>query len=429
MLSRFLTVSAVVMFAFLLLLATACSPAPAAPAPTDTPVPTGTAAPAGTDSSNNSTPPGDFSKIFPMPFLGWSLGQWLDLGISLVIFFLFARFGGRFISWAAHQITKRTSTRDDDALFAAIKQSMKWLGAIIGFQIAYKRLSFIADSWLELLENVTFMLYVIVVTVMIWQLINYFILLVHKRAIDKGADERSLQRILPLLQTFIKAVLVIISFIITLHHFGIHITAIIAALGLSGFALSLAAKDTLTNMIAGLTIAIDRPFRIGDRIYSNDADGWVDVEEIGIRSTKVSTRDNRAVVIPNSLLNDNSVINYNYPDRNFRLQVDIGVAYDTNFDKIRQVLGDAVRQVDGVMPDKPVQVLFVEFGESAMIFRIRWWIEDFAKMRTLNDRVYQAIQEALIAHEIVSPNPIFDVQYHFGQADADHLAAAFKDHE
>ena len=96
-----------------------------------------------------------------------------------------------------------------------------------------------------------------------------------------------------MLQTFIKAVLVIISFIITLHHFGIHITAIIAALGLSGFALSLAAKDTLTNMIAGLTIAIDRPFRIGDRIYSNDADGWVDVEEIGIRSTKVSTRDNR----------------------------------------------------------------------------------------------------------------------------------------
>jgi small-conductance mechanosensitive channel len=111
------------------------------------------------------------------------------------------------------------------------------------------------------------------------------------------------------------------------------------------------------------------------------------------------------------------------------LQVDIGVAYDTNFDKIRQVLGDAVRQVDGVMPDKPVQVLFVEFGESAMIFRLRWWIEDFAKMRAMNDRVYQAIQEALIAHEIVSPNPIFDVQYHFGQADADHLAAAFKDHE
>jgi MscS family membrane protein len=431
------------MFAFLLLLATACSPAPAAPAPTDTPVPTGTAAPAptdtpvptgtaapaDTDSSNNSTPPGDFSKIFSIPFLGWSLGQWLDLGISLVIFFLFARFGGRFISWAAHQITKHTSTRDDDVLFAAIEQSMKWLGAIVGFQIAYKRLSFITDSWLELLENATFVLYVLVFTVMIWQLINYFILLVHKRAIDKGADERSLQRILPLLQTFIKVSLLIISFIITLHHFGIEITAMIAALGISGFALSLAAKDTLTNMIAGLTIAIDRPFRIGDRIYSPDADGWVDVVEIGVRSTKVNTRDNRAVVIPNSLLNDTAVINYNYPDRNFRLQVDIGVAYDTNFDKIRQVLGDAVRQVDGVMPDKPVQVLFVEFGESAMIFRLRWWIEDFAKMRAMNDRVYQAIQEALIAHEIVSPNPIFDVQYHFGQADADHLEAAFKDHE
>ena len=390
---------------------------------------TPTSEPASTDSANNPIFSDDFFKIFSIPFWQLSLAQWLDLAVSLLLFLVIARFGGRFISWVARQITKRTDTKVDDAFYAAIAQSVKWLGVVIGFQIAYRRLSFITDNWLEMLENLTFVLYVLVFTIMIWQLINYFMVLVHTRAIHKGADEKSLNRVLPLLQTFIRTSLIIISFIITLHHFGVEITAMVAALGITGFALSLAAKDLLTNMISGVTIAVDRPFRIGDRIFSKDVDAWVDVEEIGIRSTQVLTRDNRVVVIPNSLLSDDSVINYNYPDRKFRLQVDISVAYGTDFDKIRQVLGDAVRQVEGVMPDKPIQVLFIEFGITAMIFRVRWWIEDFAKMRVMNDRVYEAIQNALISNEIVSPDPVLDVNYHFDKEDADGLAEAFKDHD
>lgn len=390
---------------------------------------TSTSEPAATDSANNSIFPDDFSKIFSIPFWDWSAAQWLDLAISLLLFFVIARFGGRFISWIARQITKRTNTEVDDAFYAAIGQSINWLGVVIGFQIAYRRLSFITDNWLNVFESVTFVLYVLVFTFMIWQLINYFMVLVHTRAVNTGADERSLNRVLPLLQTFIRTSLIIISFIIILHHFGIEISAMVAAIGVTGFALSLAAKDLLTNMISGVTIAVDRPFRIGDRIYSKDVDAWVDVEEIGIRSTQVRTRDNRVVVIPNSLLSDDSVINYNYPDRNFRLQVDISVAYGTDFDKIHQVLGDAVRQVEGVMPDKPIQVLFIEFGQTAMIFRVRWWIEDFVNMRAMNDRVYEAIQKALISNEIVSPDPVFDVNYHFDKEDADRLAKAFKDHD
>jgi small-conductance mechanosensitive channel len=80
--------------------------------------------------------------------------------------------------------------------------------------------------------------------------------------------------------------LIIISIFIILHQFGVEITAAVAALGLTGFALSLAAKDTLTNIIAGVTIAFNRPFRINDRIYNKHVGGWIDVIEIGLRSTK-----------------------------------------------------------------------------------------------------------------------------------------------
>jgi len=78
------------------------------------------------------------------------------------------------------------------------------------------------------------------------------------------------------------------------------------------------------------------------------------------------------------------------------------------------------------MADKPVQVLFVDFGSSAMVFRLRWWIVDYADKRKMNDRVYQAVQEALDAHGIVSPGQILDVNYHLNQQDADRLAHAFQ---
>jgi small-conductance mechanosensitive channel len=78
------------------------------------------------------------------------------------------------------------------------------------------------------------------------------------------------------------------------------------------------------------------------------------------------------------------------------------------------------------MVDKPVQVLFVEFGPSAMVFRLRWWIADYADMRKMNDRVYQAVQEARDAHGIVSPGQILDVNYHLNQQAADRLAHALQ---
>jgi small-conductance mechanosensitive channel len=93
---------------------------------------------------------------------------------------------------------------------------------------------------------------------------------------------------------------------------------------------------------------------------------------------------------------------------------------------VRQVLHDAVSQTDGVMAGKPVQVLFVEFGDTAMIFRVRWWIADYADMRKMNDRVYQAIQEALDAKGVLSPGPILDVNYHLDVQDAGRLAGAIQ---
>ena len=106
---------------------------------------------------------------------------------------------------------------------------------------------------------------------------------------------------------------------------------------------------------------------------------------------------------------DNQITNYTYPDPNYRLRSDIGIEYGEDLGNVRQVLGDAVRSVDEVLKDQPVQVLFIEFGESSMTMRVRWWIDTYSDKRAMQDAVNTALQEAIEKSGIISPNPAVDV--------------------
>ena len=154
---------------------------------------------------------------------------------------------------------------------------------------------------------------------------------------------------------------------------------------------------------------MDRPFRIGDRIELMDLDTWGDVVDIGLRSTRIRTRDNRMVVVPNSVIGKSLVVNYAYPNDQYRLQIHIGVAYGTEIEKARQVMIDAVQKVEGVLPDRPVEALFLEFGDSTMIFRVRWWLESYVDTRRMFDRVNTALYNALKEENIQLPFPQLDV--------------------
>ena len=96
-------------------------------------------------------------------------------------------------------------------------------------------------------------------------------------------------------------------------------------------------------------------------------DNWGDVIEIGLRSTKVLTRDNRYITFPNGAITNAEIINYTYPDPSYRLQLDVGIAYGTDIETARQLLLETVRAVDGVYQEKPVDVFYNEMGDSAML--------------------------------------------------------------
>jgi small-conductance mechanosensitive channel len=257
-----------------------------------------------------------------------------------------------------------------------------------------------------LLGHIYFVLYWFVFMATFWRTID-FVAQWYSDRLSPDADQALSERALILLERLGKLTLIVVGSIILLGHFGIDILTITAALGLTGFALALAAKDTITNIISGLVIMIDHPFKIGDRIDIASLDTWGDVVEIGMRTTKVLTRNNRLVLVPNSTIVDQIVVNYSLPDPTYRLQTDIGIGSGENIAHVVRVFQDAVRRVEGVLPEKSVDILFTGFGDSSLTFRVRWWASSYTDKRRVTHRVCTAIQEAAIQEGITMPNPTY----------------------
>jgi small-conductance mechanosensitive channel len=161
---------------------------------------------------------------------------------------------------------------------------------------------------------------------------------------------------------------------------------------------------------------VDQPFRIGDRIEIQGLDTWGDVIEIGARTTRIRTRDNRMVVVPNSIIGKSQIVNYTYPDPQYRIQMDIGISYDMDVEKTKEVMIDSIRHVDGVLQDRPVEAIYIAMGDFGMIFRVRWWIESYEDTRRIFGRVNTALHEGLKEAGIILATNTYEIHLKPDQA-------------
>lgn len=221
----------------------------------------------------------------------------------------------------------------------------------------------------------------------------------------------------------IKYILYVVIFalavIILMDFFGITGTALttgLAALGVTTLVVGLAAENIINDIITGLVIRVDQPFRPGDRIEIMELNTWGDVQEVGWRSTRILTRDKRMVTIPNSLIGKNLVTNYSIPDKFFRVETDVAVAYGADIEAVRQLIQEAVEEQDWVVRDRPVQVLLWEFRDTGVLIRARCWIEDYVDTRIVVDRLNTAIYRRLFEKGAVS-GPVSDIALHTAEGE------------
>ncbi|MBN1807484.1 MAG: mechanosensitive ion channel family protein [Planctomycetes bacterium] len=207
---------------------------------------------------------------------------------------------------------------------------------------------------------------------------------------------------------FLKLSFFFIAGVMLLDYYGVKITALLGAAGIASLAVAFAAQETLANIIAGVAIIADQPFRVGDRIEL--ADGRIgDVKDIGLRSTKILSFDSTLLIVPNSEIIKSPVVNHSYPDSRVKIRHPLGVAYGTDIDKARKIIFDVLAGIDIVLNDPRPAVFFTDFGDSSLNLLVVFWIEDYNDRFLVIDRFNSGVDTAFRENGVEIPFPQRDV--------------------
>ncbi len=333
-----------------------------------------------------------------------TLAEWLRLALALAVVLAVAILGAPLLYRLLDSIVAGRGWDLDETLVTQIRPLLSWWIAAVGFQVATWWVDFQNGPARALFADLVFLTYVGVATLTAWRLVDPGIDLYATRIADEE-HAATVERLRPLMRRWARVLIALFAVLVGLGRFQGGFSAPTILVVLIGLTVSLAARDTLTDAIAGLFILVDQPFRIGDRVEVQGVDTWATVVDIGLRTSVLLTQQNVEIIVPNSTIGKNQVINYNYPDPRYRMQTHVGIAFGTDVEHARRVMADAVRQAEGVLPDEPVDVLYVEIADSAMIFRVRWWIDFREDWQRSYDRVHTALDEALARAGIDSPYP------------------------
>ena len=216
-------------------------------------------------------------------------------------------------------------------------------------------------------------------------------------------------RSLPLFDNLAKLALVGGAVYFLLMAWNLNLGPWLASAGVLGLAIGFAAKDSLANLFGGVFVIMDAPYKIGDYINLDSGERGR-VVKIGLRSTRLLTRDDVEITIPNAQIAVSKIVNESGgPWEKLRITTVVGVAYGSDVDQVCEVLLRTAKGVDQVVDDPEPRIRFTEFGDSALIFRVQCWVEE-PGLRGLSIHLLNtAIYKALHAEKIAIPFPQRDV--------------------
>jgi len=248
--------------------------------------------------------------------------------------------------------------------------------------------------------------FVIVGTYLMYQIVDVIFSILRSRLVGR-VESRLYEAVVTFSGRITKFIVVIAGMAGIVRVAGYDIKGLVAGVGITGLAFAFAARDVLANIIAGFFILADRPFIIGDRIQVGDFLG--DVIDIGLRTTKIKTLEERIVVIPNSKIASSELINFTLPMPPMKVFIDIGVAYGSDIVKVKQVLLECARDAQYVLDEPSPQVYFMKFADFALNFRLIVWVKEPRYQWDVVDEINSLIDTKFREAGITIPFPITTV--------------------
>lgn len=334
------------------------------------------------------------SEFFEKTFYGNTIAEWL---VSLLIMagtFILAKALYWVFGNVVKKITRKTKTKLDDLIIDKIEEPIV-LALVLGgiwYALTYLNLS---DGFLAFSKKAFYIAIVFDISWMVVRLLDAFLSEYLTPLVEKTEGDLD-DQLLPVIRKTLKIGVWSIAVVVGLNNAGYDVGALIAGLGLGGLAFAMAAKDSVANLFGGVTVFIDKPFKIGDRIVIDGYDGVV--TDIGLRSSKLKTLAGRMVTIPNKNFTDKYIENItSEPSR--KIALNLGLTYDTSPKDILKAI-DILKIIDkeNKYTDTDCVALFESFGDFSLnityIYYIRTGEDIWAAMHHVNYEILSRFNEA-----------------------------------
>lgn len=316
----------------------------------------------------------------------------------------FAVRGG--IDIVIRKLIGKTKTKFDDAIVNIIKTPAFATVILVGIYLL-SGLNSIPENLQSIIANTTLS---IIAAIWGWSTTKLSKLLLVQLG-NKHTKDTGLKEAIPFLENIIVLLVLAVFLSLVLAIWGKSITPILASAGVAGVAVAFAAKETISNLFGGMSIFFDKPYKPGDYILIDDKYRG-EVVKIGMRSTKVKTRDNVLLTIPNSLMTTNTIVNETGFNSSLRIRIPLAVSYETNLENTEKILVDLLMKQKSILKDPPPKVRFRKFAESAIELDVLVVIEPPAIKGAVRHELMKAIHFELSKRKIVMPYPHLDVHIH-----------------
>ena len=326
---------------------------------------------------------------------------WIKGLFVLLLFVIVAKIFEWIVIPLIRRLTMRTSTDVDDMIVRHLRSPLFWTIALIGLLVA-SSVSGVDENFRNTLVSL-----VISLLIFLWMLFAVRTSKLLLNVASRRAKTNSLVRpqTLPLFTNLAAIAIIVFAVYFIFQSWHVDMTAWLASAGIAGIAIGFAAKDTLANLFSGVFIMADSPYKIGDYVVLDDGGGLRGkVTHIGIRSTRLLTRDDVEVTIPNSIMGNTKVVNESGgPHVKYRIGVAVGVAYGSDIDQVRNVLMSVAQESEMVCEAPEPRVRFRTFGASSLDFELLCWVDDPELRGRVLDALNSAVYKKFLEESIEIP--------------------------
>ena len=344
------------------------------------------------------------AELLPL-YVHESWGAWLQLLAIAFVSALSAWVVWWILKFGATKLVGKTKTEVDDKLLEAAHWPL-WVSVfLIGLRMGVARLQLAGATEQRIVDALQ------TVALVFWVVAALRASGVLLRALARRRSEGALvsRHTEPLFENLAKVAIVILGAYLAINAWGADVSGLLAAGGIAGLAVGFAARDTLANLFAGIFIFADGPYKIGDFITLDTGERGM-VTEIGIRSTRLLTRDDIEVTIPNAVMGNAKINNESGgPHVKYRIRVRVGVAYGSDVDHVEAVQLQVAADNPKVCKQPDPRVRFRTFGPSSIDYELLCWVEEPVLRGIVTHELVKATHRAFAAAGIEIPFSQHDI--------------------